>query len=112
MNTKYILNLKFNFMQTQNKPVLETLNTYCFEMFSKAGDNACRSVVKKIIKKINGKKRVTQDEMTQYCSLLIKEVAAKHSEVYDTEPGWHIANLTNKALAEVGYCFEVSRYDF
>jgi polyhydroxyalkanoate synthesis regulator phasin len=99
-------------MQTESKPVLETLDTYYFEMFSKAGENACRSIVKKIIKKINGKKRVTQEEMTQYCSDLIKGVAAKHSEINDTEPEWHIADLTNKALAEVGYCFEVSRYDF
>jgi hypothetical protein len=88
------------------------LETYDFEMYSKPGNNACRSLVKKAIKKITGTKRITQEEITQYCTGLIKKVEDKHSEVYDTEPTWHIAELINKSLAEVGYQFKLSRYDF
>ena len=91
---------------------MKNLEIYDFEMFSKAGNNACRSVVKKAIKKITGTKRITQEEITQYCTALIKIVAEKHGEVYDTEPGWHIAELINKSLTEVGYQFKLSRYDF
>jgi hypothetical protein len=88
------------------------LETYDFEMFSKAGNNACRSVVKKAIKKITGTKRITQEEITKYCTTLINKVADKHSEIKDTEPVWHIAELINKSLSEVGYQFKLSRYDF
>jgi hypothetical protein len=91
---------------------MKNLESYDFEMFSKAGNIACRSVVNKAINKINGTKRITQDEITQYCKNLISKVAEKHGEVEDTEPGWHIAELVNKALSDVGYQFKVSRYDF
>ena len=91
---------------------MKNLESYDFEMFSKAGNIACRSVVNKAINKINGTKRITQEEITQYCTELIKKVAEKHGEVYDTEPGWHIAELVNKSLSDVGYQFKVSRYDF
>lgn len=88
------------------------LESYDFEMFSKAGNVACRSVVNKAINKINGPKRITREEITEYCTGLIKKLADKHSEVYDTEPVYHIAEIVNKALSDVGYEFKVSRYDF
>jgi hypothetical protein len=88
------------------------LETYDFEMYSKAGNIACRSVVNKAINKINGTKRITQEEITKYCKDLISKVAEKHDEVGDTEPGWHIAEIVNRALSDVGYQFKVSRYDF
>jgi len=91
---------------------MKNLETYDFEMYSKAGNNACRSAVKKAIKKITSKKRITQEEITQYCSDLIEGIAKKHREVNDTEPEWHIADLVSKSLSEVGYEFRVSRYDF
>ncbi len=91
---------------------MKNLETYEFEMFTKAGNNACRSVVQKAIKKITGPKRITQEEITQYCANLINKVEEKHPEIGDTEPGWHIADLINRSLAEVGYQFQVSRYDF
>ncbi len=91
---------------------MKNLETYDFEMFSNDGNNACRSVVKKAINKITGTKRITQEEITQYCKDLINKVAEKYGEVEDTEPGWHIAELINKSLTEVGYQFKVSRYDF
>jgi hypothetical protein len=88
------------------------LETYDFEMFSKAGNNACRSLVKKVTNKITGAKRVTQEDITQYCSSLVNKLAEKHGEVYDTEPAHYIAAFVNKSLAEVGYDFKISRYDF
>ncbi len=91
---------------------MKNLETYDFEMYSKAGNNACRSAVKKAVKKITGKKRITQEEITQYCSNLIEGIAKKHGEVNDTEPEWHIADLVSKSLSEVGYEFRVFRYDF
>jgi polyhydroxyalkanoate synthesis regulator phasin len=91
---------------------MKNLETYDFEMFSKAGNNACRSAVKKVVKKISGNKRITKEEITQYCSELIKGIANKHGEVNDTEPEWHIADLVNESLEQSGYQFKVSRYDF
>ncbi len=90
----------------------EKINTHCFEMFSKGGDNACRKLVKKVFKKIEGKYRVTEDEITQMIALECKVVQSKYPEIYDTEPGGHIQYLVNEKLKEMGYCFEVSRYNF
>jgi hypothetical protein len=90
----------------------EKLKTYSFEMFSSAGDNACRSLVRKVFKKIGGKSRVTQESITKMIGDGCEKIQVKFREVYDTEPGYHIADLVNQKLSEVGYCFEVSRYDF
>ena len=87
------------------------LDKYDFEMFSKAGNSACRSAVKKAIKKITGPKRVTEDEILQYTRDLVSKIADKHGEVEDTEPTWHIAELVNRALSECGYGFKISRYN-
>jgi len=80
---------------------------YEFEMFSKAGELACRNAVKKIYKKIEGKKRITQYEIEDFVHTLMNKINEKHSEVWDTEPYWHIRSLTNKKLEEVGYCFTI-----
>jgi hypothetical protein len=86
---------------------MKNLETYDFEMFSTSGNNACRSIVKKAINKISGTKRITEEEITQYCTTLINKVAEKHGEVKDTEPSWHIAKLIDKSLEEVGYKFSI-----
>lgn len=100
-------------MNIENLTADQALEKYdYFEMFSKAGDKACKNLVKKIFKKIEGKYRITQDDITQMITVECKKVQQKHPEVYDTEPGWHIQELVNKKLQEIGYCFEVSRYDF
>ena len=91
---------------------MKNLETFDFEMFTKAGNNACKSVVKKVTNKITGPKRITEDEITTYCKNLIKKVSEKHGEIYDTEPSYYIAQFINKSLDEVGYDFELSRYDF
>lgn len=81
---------------------------YDFEMFSKAGNLACRNGVKKIYKKIEGKKRITQYEIECFVlDTVIKKIAEKHGEVWDSEPYWHIRSLTNRKLQEVGYCFTI-----
>lgn len=83
-----------------------------FEMFSKAGDRACKALVKKVFRRIGGKYRLTEQDVTEMITIECKKIQKKHPEVYDTEPGYHIADLVNQKLKEVGYCFEVSRYDF
>jgi hypothetical protein len=88
------------------------LEKYNFEMFSPDGNKACQSLVKKLFKKIEGKTRLTEEDVYKHIRDGIEEVAEKHEEVYDTEPGWHIQELVNKKLAEVGYGYTVSRYDF
>jgi hypothetical protein len=81
---------------------------YDFEMFSKAGNLACRNGVKKIYKKIDGNKRITQYEIECFViDTVMANVKKKHGEVWDSEPYWHIRNLTNRKLQEVGYNFTI-----
>jgi hypothetical protein len=83
-------------------------DNYCFEMFSKAGETACRNGVKKIYKKIEGPKRITQYEIESFViDNVMNIIKKKHGEVWDTEPYWHIRNLTNQKLREVGYGFTI-----
>jgi hypothetical protein len=100
-------------MDIKNLTTDQALEQYdSFEMFSKSGDRACKTLVKKVFKKIEGKYRITQDDITQMIVEGCKKIYQKHPEVHDTEPGWHIQELVNKKLQEIGYCFVVSRYDF
>ena len=80
---------------------------YEFEMFSKAGELACRNGVKKIYKKIEGKKRITEQEVEVFVKTVMATIDKKHGEVWDTEPHWHIRSLTNQKLKEVGYSFTI-----
>lgn len=86
--------------------------TPSYEMFSKAGDRACHSLVKKLTKKINGKLKVTKDELDEVISKEVDKIAQKHGEVHDTEPVGNIAYQLNKVLKENGYGFELSRFDW
>ena len=45
---------------------MENLDLQTFEMYTKAGDKACRSIVRAAWKKIEGKKRVTGVELRDY----------------------------------------------
>lgn len=83
-----------------------------FEMYTKAGDTQCRNLVKKVFRRIESKKRLTKEECLTMISEGMKKISIKHPEVHDTEPGYHIAHLINLKCKEVGYCFELSRYDF
>jgi hypothetical protein len=82
-------------------------DNYCFEMFSKAGELACRNGVKKIYEKIEGVKRITETEIDEFVDLVINKIEEKHPEVWDTEPRNHIRRLTNAKLLEVGYSFKL-----
>ncbi len=82
-----------------------------FEMFSTAGDKACAGLVKRITRKICGKTRVNQDELTKLIKAGIKKISEKHDEVMDSEPPYHIAFYINKCLEASGYSFEVDSYD-
>ena len=82
-----------------------------YEMFTQAGNKACEGLVKRTERKINGKQRVTQEEITDYLQEGIKKIAGKHEEIYDSEPPYHIAFYVNKALKEAGYSFEIDSYD-
>ena len=83
-----------------------------FEMFSQAGNNACKRLTKRVLKRIGSKFRVTEDELSAMIGEGMKKIAHKYPEVYDTEPGGHIADFVNLKLDEIGYSFQVSRYNF
>lgn len=83
-----------------------------FEMFSKAGNKACQSLVSKAFKKIEGKKRVTQEEIELFMREGIKKIQAKFPEVYDTEPMYHMATEVRKKCEEIGYDYDIDRYSF
>lgn len=82
-----------------------------YDMFSKAGDRMCHTLVTKIEKKVKGKYRVTKEEVLQMISDGMKKIAEKHSEVNDTEPEYMICSRVNKICKEMGYGFDISRYD-
>lgn len=81
-------------------------------MFSKAGDRACHSLVKKVIKKVNGNTKVTKDSLDAIISEGLKKIAEKHGEVNDTEPESNIEYNVNKALKDNGYSIRVDRFDW
>ena len=84
-----------------------TLN---YEMYSPAGNRACQAAVDSATKKILGKTRISSKDLEDLFEGICKRVSQKHSEVYDTEPRWHISNRLNKALKEAGYSFRVDSY--
>jgi hypothetical protein len=83
----------------------EYLDKYKFEMYTKAGDNACRSIVRAAWKKLDGTKKVSGQEMFDYVKERMDVVKAKHPEVYDTEPNYHIYLLVSKKAKEYEYDF-------
>jgi len=83
----------------------EYLDKYKFEMYTKAGDNACRSIVRAAWKKLGGTKRISGQEMFDYVKERMDVVKVKHPEVYDTEPNYHIYLLVAKKAKEYEYDF-------
>jgi len=86
--------------------------TPSYEMFSKAWDKAVHSLTMKVIKKVNGRMKVTKEELDEMIEKGLKKIAEKHSEVHDTEPPSHVAWRVNEALKGNGYGFELSRFDW
>ena len=93
-------------METKEKKVIPS-----YEMFSKQGDKMCHSLVMKIEKKVKGKYRVTKEEVLKMISEGMEKISKKHSEVNDTEPEYHICSRVNEICKEVGYDFDISRYE-
>lgn len=89
---------------TQPKPMF-------FEMYTNAGDNACRSLVNKINRRIGSKVRLTKEDIINEIEAGIKKIQVKFPEVHDTEPRYHIARYIRKKCEEVGYNYEISSYD-
>jgi len=81
----------------------EYLDIYYFEMFSKAGENACRSIVRAAWKKLAGSKRISAEEMYEYLRARMNKTAGKFPEVWDTEPREKIFYLVNKKAREYDY---------
>lgn len=83
-----------------------------YDMYSKAGDRACHSLVKKLVAKIGGRTRVTKEQLDALIGEGIKKIAQKHGEVNDTEPEGIIQESINKALEGNGYSIRVSRWEW
>jgi len=81
-----------------------------YDMFTKAGDSACESLVKKIEKKIAGKFKVTGEEVLAMIEEGMDKIALKHGEVHDTEPRVEIAHQVSKALQRAGYGFYIGSF--
>lgn len=81
----------------------EYLDIYYFEMFSKAGENACRSIVRAAWKKLAGPRRITAQEMYDYLKVRMDKTSGKHPEVWDTEPREKIYWLVAKKAKEYDY---------
>lgn len=79
----------------------------CYEMFTKAGDKACQSLVNKAERKIKGAKRITEDEIYSLLSEGLERIRKKHREVGDSEPRYHIRKRVEKFCEEVGYEFDI-----
>ena len=82
-----------------------------FEMFTKAGDKACASLVNKAIRKLNGKAKVTQSEIVVLLQKGMNKISLTHREVGDSEPPYHVARLVNKEISKCGYNWEIDCYD-
>lgn len=74
-----------------------------YEMYTEAGERACDALVMRVIKKIQGTKRVTPDDIIDMVDGGMAKIQRKHPEVYDTEPRWHIRDYVDKVLEENFY---------
>ncbi len=82
----------------------------CYEMFSKAGDKACDTLVNNLQKRILSSERVTADGIARAINEGMMQIRSKHPEVDDTEPRGHICHETSKALKDAGYGFFIDSY--
>jgi two-component sensor histidine kinase len=98
-------------LEPQKIELASKLESYDFEMFSPQGNEACRNLVRKISDKIGGKNRFDKADVIQLFRDGVKKIAETHSEVYDTEPTWHISDLITQVCSEVGYNFQIERWD-
>ena len=95
-------------MNNNTQLTQEYLESYYFEMFSKAGEAACRSIVRAAWKRLASRTRITAAEMDQYLSDQMKKKAVKYREIWDTEPREKIRYLVSKKARE--YDYDYSNY--
>ena len=88
------------------------MKTEDYSMFSKAGNRAVTSMVDKIRKRIDGAKKVTEDQILKLIRAGIEKVEQKHEEIFDTEPQYAIQDSINDCLRRNSYAFRISRWDF
>lgn len=69
-----------------------------FEMYTKAGDVACQTQLNKIVKFIEKGKGITPETIYSMYYDAMKTISIKHSEVFDTEPEWHLKDRIRKCL--------------
>ena len=81
----------------------ETLDKYYFEMFSKAGENACRSIVRSAWKKLAGTRRISAQDMYEYLRTRMNKSGNRFPEIWDTEPREKIFYLVAKKAKEYDY---------
>jgi len=78
-----------------------------FEMFSDEGNQMCAQVFNDIKTVILGEKFITEYELETLVEDKIKEISKTHSEVYDTEPRWHLERRINEVLKMRGYGYHL-----
>lgn len=75
-----------------------------FDMYTAAGNKACQSAAKRIVKQAKSARdhgdllKITQAEMAK--------VAEKHREVYDTEPRYHFGCVVNRICKAKGWDYD------
>lgn len=81
-----------------------------YDMFTKAGNNACQALVNRISKTIKGARRITAAELQVLYDRGRDKIAEKYGEVFDTEPRVELARAINKTLEETGYSFRIGYF--
>ena len=76
-------------------------------MYTTAGDMACQRLVNALVKRINGNKFLSEQELDALLMNRLEAVKKKHGEVTDTEPRYHIRKAVNRALKAKGYAYEI-----
>lgn len=73
-----------------NSEAQTRLIDYDFEMYSKAGNKAISTQLRKIIHYIEKGRMIVPKQIEEKMHKLLLDVQVIHPEVWDTEPHWHI----------------------
>ena len=98
-------------MTPELESLLERIGKSGYEMFTKAGDKKVRSITKAAVKKVHSKRRITEQELYKYIGKKIMKASLKYEEILDSEPPSHICYWVNCALSDVGYKFNLDRWN-
>jgi hypothetical protein len=82
------------------------LENYDFEMYTKSGNTAIRSQLKKVLHMIETQCKITPDKIDLLIDQMLKKIQVKHPEVNDTEPHWHIRWHVAKCLDDNFYNYQ------